>query len=221
MTQSIRSEPPHILSAAFPSRLSTDVNRMLTAVPQARLRPTAPFEVEVQVEVQGEVIAIPYRVYNDEPSAALTRSLTGHQQMLLHWLYTRHHDGRVRQRHLESVIDAPPAPWAVPYVMQLAGEYVLEILETIRRGLDGLAVPGSTQRRLYGEFITRNPAFFARTERRVVSYWSCYHRHLYPVFGTYPGSVLMDACRSAASEVHGERWPRNTPPPLPDTHRSS
>ena len=80
--------------------------------------------------------------------------------------------------------------------------------------LAGLAVPGSAERRLYGEFITRNPAFFARTERRVVSYWSCYYRWKYPVFGAYPGGALMEAFRAAASEQLGARWPRHTPPPL-------
>ncbi|MGH8877622.1 MAG: hypothetical protein ACRD0P_09810, partial [Stackebrandtia sp.] len=92
-------------------------------------------------------------------------------------------------------------------------EYVLEIVEAIRQGLGGLAEPGSAERRLYGEFITRNPVFFATTERRVVSYWSCYYRSSYPVFGTYPGCELLEALRAAAAEVHGAPWPRNTPHP--------
>ncbi|MFD9285880.1 hypothetical protein ACFWD7_53540 [Streptomyces mirabilis] len=98
-------------------------------------------------------------------------------------------------------------------MVQLAGEYVLEILDTIGLGVPGLAAPGSADRRLYGEFIERNPDFFARTERRVVSYWSCYYRRKYEVFGTYPGSALMDAFRVAVSEHAGVQWQRHTPPP--------
>ena len=104
-------------------------------------------------------------------------------------------------------------PWVVPFVGQLAGEYGLEILEAIARGLPGPAGPGSAQRRLYGEFIARNPAFFARTERRVVSYWSCYYRWKYGAFGTYPGCVLLEAFRAAVVEQVGAQWPRHTPRP--------
>ncbi|MFJ8112108.1 hypothetical protein [Streptomyces sp. NPDC096132] len=157
------------LVAAFPTRLAGDVRNVLAAMPDARLSSVEPFEVEVQ----GETVAIPSRIYNDEPGVDLARPLTGTQQVILHCLYSRHSDGRVRQRHLEQIV-ASREPWVVPFVVQLAGEYVLEILDVIGRGLTDLAVPGSAQRRLYGEFIARNPAFFARTERRVVSYWSCY-----------------------------------------------
>ncbi|MFH9478700.1 hypothetical protein ACH4L7_33420 [Streptomyces anulatus] len=207
-------DPPNVayaLVAAFPTRLAGDVQSVLEVMPEARLAPMMPFEVEVQ----GEIVAIPYRLYNEEPCADIERPLFGTQQMILHCLYSRHHDGRVRQRHLEQIA-ASGEPWVVPFVVQLAGEYVLEIIELIDRGLPGLAVPGSTQRRLYGEFIARNPAFFARTERRVVSYWSCYYRWKYGAFGTYPGCVLLEAFRAAVVEQVGAQWPRHTPPPLAD-----
>jgi hypothetical protein len=61
-------------------------------------------------------------------------------------------------------------------VVQPVGEYVLEILEAVHGGLPELDTPRSAHRLLYGAFIARNPSFFARTERRVVTYWSCYYR---------------------------------------------
>ncbi|MGW0315615.1 hypothetical protein [Streptomyces flavidovirens] len=205
------SNVTHVLVAAFPTRLADDVQGVLAITPEARLAPIMPFEVEVQ----GEAVAIPSRIYNEEPGTDLERPLTGTQQVILHCLYSRHSDGRVRQRHLEQIV-ASSEPWVVPFVVQLAGEYVLEILTAIGRGLPGLSVPGSAQRRLYGEFIARNPAFFARTERRVVSYWSCYYRRKYGAFGTYPGYVLLEALRAAVREQVGALWPRHTPPPLGD-----
>ncbi|MFF4017425.1 hypothetical protein [Streptomyces sp. NPDC001843] len=197
-----------VLVAAFPNHLAGDVHGVLVVMPDATHAPVESFEVEVQ----GETVAIPSRIYNDEPSADSERLLTGTQQVILHCLYSRHSDGRVRHRHLEQIL-ASTQPWVAPFVVQLAGEYVLEILDVIGQGLADLAAPGSAQRRLYGEFITRNPVFFARTERRVVSYWSCYHRWKHPVFGAYPGGALMEAFRAAASEHLGARWPRNTPRP--------
>ncbi|MER7541101.1 hypothetical protein ABTX77_41130 [Streptomyces sp. NPDC097704] len=206
----------HVLGAAFPARLAGDVRSVLAVMPDARLGPVEPF----QVEVQGEVVAIPSRIYNEEPEVGLGRSLTGAQRLILHCLYSRHSDGRVRQRRLEQIVSSSE-PWVVPFVVQLAGEYVLEILEAIGRGLPGLAVPGSAQRRVYGEFIARNAVFFARTERRVVSYWSCYYRWKYAAFGTYPGGALVEEFRAAASEQVGARWPRHTPPPSADAASGS
>lgn len=194
--------------AAFPPRLADDVRRVLGVVPESVTAPTMPFEVEVE----GGTVAIPSRIYHEEPGTGSERGLSETQQMVLHCLYSRHHDGRVRQRHLEQIL-ASGEPWAVPFVVRLAGEYVLEIITSIERGLPGLAEPRSAQRRLYGEFIARNPAFFARTERRVVSYWSCYYRRQYGAFGIYPGSVLLEALRAAAVEQVGTPWPRHTPPP--------
>ncbi|MFF3976308.1 hypothetical protein [Streptomyces sp. NPDC001828] len=195
------SNVANVLAAAFPSCLADDVRDVLAVVPDAGLSPVSPVS-PFEVEVQGETVAIPSRIYNDEPEADRQQPLTSTQRVILHCLYTRHHDGRVRQRHLEQIV-ACGEPWVVPFVLQLAGEYVLEILEAIVRGLPGMSAPGSAQRRLYGEFIARNPAFFARTERRVVSYWSCYYRWKYAEFGTYPGSVLLEAFRAAAGERVG------------------
>ncbi len=202
------SSVTHALTAAFPTRLAGDVRSVLAVMPEVRLASMMSFEVEVR----GETVAIPSRIYNEEPGVGSDGQLSGTQQVILHCLYSRHHDGRVRQRHLERIV-ASGEPWVVPFVMQLAGEYVLEIIEAIGRGLPGLAVPGSAQRRAYGEFIARNPAFFARTERRVVSYWSCYYRWKYRAFGTYPGGVLLEAFRAAVVEQTGAQWPRHTPRP--------
>ncbi|MEU1409974.1 hypothetical protein ABZ471_48770, partial [Streptomyces sp. NPDC005728] len=115
-----RSKVTRVLVAAFPTHLAGDVQSVLAVVPHSRLEPMEPFEVEVQ----GETVVIPSRIYNKEPGADSERLLTKTQQVILHCLYTRHHDGRVRQRHLEQIV-ASTEPWVVPFVVQLAGEYVL------------------------------------------------------------------------------------------------
>ncbi|MEW2522946.1 hypothetical protein [Actinacidiphila alni] len=90
----------HALVAAFPARLAGDVQSVLAVMPEARLAPMMPFEVEVQ----GETVAIPSRIYNEEPGVGLERPLSGTHQVILHCLYSRHSDGRVRQRHLEQIV---------------------------------------------------------------------------------------------------------------------
>ncbi|MFC7014332.1 hypothetical protein ACFQMH_21910 [Streptomyces viridiviolaceus] len=194
------------LVAAFPNQLASDVRVVLAVMPEAQIAPVSPFSVYVG----DEVVAIPYRIYQDELPVEVARALTEAQQGILHCLYSPHSDGLVRQRHLEQIASSDE-PWAVPFVVQLAGKYVLEILESIQRVLSDLLSKRSAQRLAYGDFIARNPGFFARTERRVVSYRSYYYRWKFLVFGTYPGCHLLELLRAAAADRTGRPWPRHTP----------
>ncbi|MEU6067512.1 hypothetical protein ABZ864_24265 [Streptomyces sp. NPDC047082] len=115
------------LVAAFPQQLADEVRAVLAVMPEARFAPVSPFSVDVG----DEAVAIPYRIYLDEPPVEVVRSLTAMQRAILHCLYSRYSDGLVRQRHLEQIVSLD-TPWVVPFVVQLVGEYVLEILEAIR-----------------------------------------------------------------------------------------
>lgn len=194
------------LIMAFPAELAGDAAAVLAVMPDSRLQPHVPFPVAVG----GQQVLIPGRLYNDEPSTEAVASLSSRQRQLLHCLYSRHSDGVVRQRHLEKVV-ASTDPWVVPFVVQLVGEYVLEILVVICDELRDLATPGARGHLAYGQFIVDNPAFFARTQRRVVSYWSCYYRGSYASFRGYPGCTLLDLLRSAASARAGHSWPNLAP----------
>jgi hypothetical protein len=198
-----RSNP---LIRAFPAELASDAEAVLAVVPDPQLQPHAPFSVTVE----GEQVLIPERLYNDEPPTDAVASLSSRRQQLLHCLYSRHHDGMVRQRHLEKAIGSTE-PWVVPFVVRLAGEYVLELLVVIRDELRDLAAPGTSGHLVYGQFLVDNPAFFACTQRRVVSYWNCNYRHTYASFQDYPGCTILDLLRSAASDAAGRPWPDLAP----------
>ncbi|MFJ4714318.1 hypothetical protein [Streptomyces sp. NPDC088785] len=200
------SDSGNPLITAFPAELARDAAAVLAVMPAPRLQPLASFPVAVE----GRQVLIPGRLYNDEPPAAAVASLSPRQQQLLHCLYSRHCDGMVRQRHLEKVVGCTDS-WVVPFVVQLVGEYVVEILVVIRDALRDLATPGTRGNLAYGRFIVDNPAFFARTQRRVVSYWDCYYRVAYTSFRGYPGCTLLDLLRSAASDRAGRPWPNLAP----------
>ncbi|MFC0504855.1 hypothetical protein [Micromonospora costi] len=182
------------LDAAFPRHLRAEVQGALGVLPPAKYPPAWPFHVLVA----GEPVAIPYRVYPDEPSPDAQAALSPIQRAIVDCLYTRHHDGRVRQNHLERVVGLTE-PWVAPFVVQLIGEYVDEILLAIQRDLaPPLTTPDSSAGRVYGRFAAENPAFLAITGQRVASYWSCYYRQRYPALTDYPGHALIAALRIAA-----------------------
>lgn len=177
------------LARAFPSGLAADVRDALKAmgppfVTRAGhvLAPTSGFTVRVS----EESVTIRYRIYNGPPEPRDYSNLSLRSRLILDCLYTRHSDGYERQRRLERVVPSEH-PWVVPFVVQLVGEYVIDILNVIKASLRGL--DDSDLRRVhYAEFVRGNPRFIDLTAQRVASYWNCYYRLKYP---DAPPSVLM------------------------------
>lgn len=174
------------------------MREVLEVLPTPSLEPAGSFTVLVN----GEPLNIPARMYNPEPQAPALRAFTANHRAVLACLYTRHHDGYVRQRHLGTILGLLDA-WIPPFVVQLIGEYVVEILHDIAEGLRELDVEGSEQRTQYGAFVVENPGFFELTAQRVISYWNAYYRYEppYPDRANYPGFPLVSSLRGAAAEL--------------------
>jgi hypothetical protein len=187
--------PPSIL-AAFPPQRARDVATVEDAMPAASFGPLGAFTVVVD----ADEVTIPYRIYNPEPDPAVEEALSPVQRTLLACLYTRHHDGRIRERRLTDVI-ASDADWVVPYVVYLASEYVVEIAVLVHAGLGSLTA-GDPRRGTYQRFIKANQGFMDLMEARAMSYWSCYYRARFPRRATspnrddYPGLAVVRMLRS-------------------------
>ncbi|MGI4718391.1 MAG: hypothetical protein ACRYGO_12825 [Janthinobacterium lividum] len=143
------------------------------------------------VNVDGETLRIPYRLYYDPEllRQELNKSESAARHILL-CLGTRHCDGYLRQECLQALLECE-ASWLTPYLLQLAGEYVVEIAEDVANAI-GERSPATLQ-----AFALENPSYLATLDRRVASYWNC-HRHAYPDRNDYPGAKVMAALRAAA-----------------------
>jgi hypothetical protein len=146
------------ISGAFPQSLKGQSEALgaLFASKGGRLSPDS-----FSVIVKGDVITIPERVYVDEN--VMAGALNGLGDALL----TRHHNGFVRQRALGTVLGRRGS-LAVPFMVRLIGEYVLEILDQIDEQLDLVSRDDLV------DFVTCNPDFMRLTHARVTSYWACY-----------------------------------------------
>ena len=149
------------------------------------------------VMVAGEPVTIPYRIYNRERRR--TPSVTKTEALILHCLYSRHHDGFVRQRHLRELL-GHPEEWSAPFIMSLLGEYVLPIVQDIQAAVSTDAALRENLRR----FADENPAFTDLTRQRAISYWNAYYRvqfipdmTTYPDPAAYPGIATIAAIQAA------------------------
>ena len=85
-----------------------------------------------------------------------SRYLTARQRLILGCIFTRHHNGYVRQQWMRAVV--PHAePWVVPFVLALLGEYVVEIVVDMCRALHALGDPRSATAAVYRDVLSRTP----------------------------------------------------------------
>lgn len=182
MGEQERKQHAELLRSAFPQRIAPQVDAALARLAAPAFQPIA----DDAVMLSGEPVTLPYRVYYPHPPPRPRGAANRAEARILDCVYTRHHNGFVRQRHLERVLDAHE-PWASPFILRLLGEYVVEILELLLAKVEVLR----------GEpcmgFSAENPAFVERTKRRIVSYWDCYYRSEFRRFRDYPGFRVADA----------------------------
>lgn len=169
------------IPAAFPARLQSDAVALVEAMPAATFHLPHTFTVTTA----GEPVTIPERIYNPEPKSF--RTLTDTQQLMLHCLYSRHHNGFVRQSHLRGILGSRE-DWVAPFVVRLIGEYVLPIVQDIEAAL----VADPAERKRLARFAVENPAFIDLTRQRAVSYWNVYYRYEYPRAADYPGTAALN-----------------------------
>jgi len=76
-------------------------------------------------------------------------------------------------------------PWSIPFVVLLAGEYVVEIVDDILASLPLLNVEA------YIEFVRENRGVLRLLRSKATSYWDCYYRVSHPNRSTYPGLAFL------------------------------
>jgi hypothetical protein len=99
-------------------------------------------------------------------------------------LCTRSTDGFVRHAAVRGLLERPE-PWIVPFVVPLAGEYLIEVIDDLVAALPRMDIAA------YVAFVRENRGLMALLNARAISYWNEYHRHLHPDRRTYPGCVFL------------------------------
>jgi hypothetical protein len=143
-----------IIKEAFPSYLESEVEDVLSILDlnsrdfSSNCGSINPFAVIVD----DLTLKIPYRIYYQESNLSQVKRLSPLQNEILYCFYTRHHDGYIREQCLKKIINSTN-PWIAPYLVQLIGEYVIEILEVIYQRQNEIS------HELYREFLENNHDF--------------------------------------------------------------
>ena len=198
------------LVGAFPAYLSDDVRAAVSIIPftnPVRLADGESHnldffvtEFKPQIVAMGsETIQLPYRVYFNEPDSKVIETLSDRQHILLRCIYLRHHDGHVRQKHLEHLSGVNEA-FLCPFAIQLLGEYVIEILDVLEHVFSEPFVS------VTAEFLNANQFFWKQTQSRMISYWNEYYRNQCPDLHQYVGKRLVDQLNEALKQRGRDQW---------------
>jgi hypothetical protein len=180
------------LVRAFPARLAPVVTGVVASLPEAP-RPPAGSVTESNTRswpgrvVAGEPVVIPHRIYNPSPSFWPLGHL---EKLVVAGIYSRHHDGFVRQQWLGMLLEADE-PWVAPFIVQLLGEYVIEICRDIERFARSELPAHSALRQHLSAFLHDNPCFAELTRQRATSYRLGYDPYQHPSQHTYPALVAL------------------------------
>lgn len=98
------------LARTFPTRLAPVATSVVQSLPAACLALSGPVTASnshawAGLAVVGEAVEIPYRVYNPAPPAHCSSGLSRTEQAVSAAIYSRHHDGLVRQRALGTLLE--------------------------------------------------------------------------------------------------------------------
>ena len=138
--------------------------------------------------LHGNLIEIPYRMYLRDFSEDLYHRLSHIQQMMICCIYTRSCDGNVREKYVRKLLDMSFAPWAIPFVVKLCDEYVVEILDVIYEKMK------QRDNADIREFCLKNRAAICKGYARMISYWDVFYRENVYDFRQYVGRKLFLEC---------------------------
>ncbi len=137
------------------------------------------------VNFHGKKFEFPYRVYFNEPKNTLEKNLSEEHKTILDCIFLRHHNGYIRQRRLERLIEKKES-YIIPFTFQLLGECVKEILMIVDDHINDGTIAD------YLFFMKENPKYVEHTKNRMISYWDLYYRTEYPKRKRYIGQHIFD-----------------------------
>lgn len=172
---------------AFPEAMAGRVRNLVETLIEGQSHP--PLGRLGDVRVREAQLQIPYRVYYDSQQLSKVIDSAGEATLIALCLGTRHHDGFLREKCLRRLLEVD-AHWVAPFVVQLLGEYVIEIVRPIlERFLQGVEEK-------YSVFYRQNVAYCQSLERRAISYWSVYYRSRFDRYEDYPAVRALALLRS-------------------------
>ncbi len=175
---------------SFPNELNEDLREVLKIIPPKTYYNCSAFCTEnvIVYSLDNCMVKFPYRIYFMEPDIEKLNELTDMQKVILYCIYTRSCDGYVREKYVKKLLSLDFGYWAIPFIVKLCDEYVIEILEVIYHKLK------DRNNSDIKNFCLENKAVINKSYSRMISYWNEFYRDREYNFRNYIGRKLFREC---------------------------
>ena len=180
------------IAVAFPKELKEDVKKVVSVLFYS-IKEVKEDETKWLMS-GGAQVTIPRRIDISHFRYIAYHNLSERQMAILHCIYSRSFDGFVREGHIKELLKsgADKYEWVRPYIISSAGEYVVEILDTLCNGIAEEKIPK------YKAFCKLNFENIRLLHARMISYWAEFYRKDCYYYKDYIGKRLF-------SEIFGMR----------------
>ncbi len=185
----------NILRNGFPASQKIDYLTLLGIIPIHTFNNVQTHECELNIYyfLNGDEIHFPYRIYNLDINDDDLKSLTQTEQNIIHCIYTRSSNGYVREKHLKALLKTDFEEFALPYILKICDEYIVEILELTYEVLK------DRDNNDLKQFCIENQKSFCTSHNRMISYWNEFYSgryydknvKIYPKYKNYIGKKLF------------------------------
>jgi hypothetical protein len=151
------------LVIGFPKKYNEDLIVILKILSKQVLDENYKIINEIPAMVDGEEIIFPYRIYLNEIEKVDEDTLNEIQKIILSCIFTRHHDGYIRQKNLRKIFNSNEN-FTIPYKLKLLSEYVVEINKDIAANIENNID-------IYKKFTNKNIKFYKRIYSQIDSQW--------------------------------------------------
>lgn len=108
--------------------------------------------------------------------------------VVYHCIFSRSCDGYVREKHIKALLSCDLPAWAIPYIIKVSDEYVIEILESIYQSLKNINTDD------FKAICHKNLQSFLYGHDRMISYWNEFYRIQCYRYHNYVGYKLYKEC---------------------------
>ena len=185
-----------VLTCGFPKVLQDDVLAVLRVIPHKAYVDHDISDTISTYTLGNNDIKFPYRVYFYEPAIKDIYSLTKRQKAILHCVYSRSHDGYIREKHITALLLTDFHEWAIPYIVKVCDEYIIDILHVVYSNLK------DKNTELIKKFCANNYESFCKSYNRMISYWNEFYRDDCYRFENYIGRKLFIECFGAKRKMN-------------------
>lgn len=179
-----------MLEEGFPKELSSDVHFVCQKVANRIHKHISITQNQTSTWqlLDNQLVTFPYRIYNLEDIIEIENDLTPTQQIIYHCIFSRSDNGYIREAHIKELLTFDLPIWALPYIIQICDEYIVEILELVY-----IHFQDNDQINLQ-KICQKNIKQFLRGYHRMISYWNEYYRQDCFQYKQYIGYLLYSEC---------------------------